>query len=147
MTNNTATNLSAPDCLTAFNGEPWSALAGQLYAYGAGDPADATTNFPVNNNHAVDVPGVLFNGSIIATNSTINLTASNTCVNGGITGGVVNVDNNAGFKWDPNIAKAHISQTSNTFYRTAFATCAATAFRFASTATAPTYPTNPSAGC
>jgi hypothetical protein len=147
MTNN-GTQVSAADCInTAFNGDTWTALAGQLYVYGAGDPADATTNYPVNTNDAVDIPGMNFNGSITAMNSTINLTDSSTCINGGITGGAVNIANNAGFKWDANIAKPTQSDTAKTFYRTGFSTCTSKGFRFSSTATAPAYPTYPSDGC
>jgi Tfp pilus assembly protein PilX len=146
MTNN-GTQVSAADCInSAFNGDTWTALAGQLYVYGAGDPA-ALNNYPVNANDAVDFPGLNFNGSIIATNSTVNLTDSSTCINGGITGGQVNIANNAGFKWDANIAKAHLSDTAKTFFRTAFSTCTARGFQFTSTATAPAYPTYPSDGC
>jgi hypothetical protein len=147
MTNNTATNLSAPDCLTAFTGDPWTALAGQLYVYGGGDPADAATNYPATVNSAVDLPGVIFNGAIIATNSTVNLIASNTCVHGAIAAGAVNIDNNAGFRWDPTVDQAHLSQNSFTFFRTAFSTCATAGFRLASTSSAPSYPTYPSDGC
>jgi Tfp pilus assembly protein PilX len=147
MTNN-GTQVSAADCInSAFSGDNWTALAGQLYVYGAGDPTDATTNYPVNASDAVDFPGLNFNGSIMATNSTVNLTDSSTCINGGITGGQVNIANNAGFKWDANIAKAHLSDTAKTFYRTAFSTCTAAGFRFSTTTAAPTYPTYPSDGC
>jgi hypothetical protein len=147
MTNN-GTQVSAADCInTAFNGDTWTALAGQLYVYGAGDPTDATTNYPPNTNDAVDIPGMNFNGSITAMNSTINLTDSSTCINGGITGGAVNIANNAGFKWDANIAKPTQSDTAKTFYRTGFSTCTSKGFRFSSTATAPAYPTYPSDGC
>jgi Tfp pilus assembly protein PilX len=147
MTNNTATNLSAPDCLTAYSGDPWTALAGQLFVYGAGDPADAVNNYPANVGAALNIPGVIFNGSIVATNSTVNLIASNTCVNGAVAAGAVNIDNNAGFKWDPAVDQGFPPQNSFTFYRTAFSTCATAGFRLTDTSSAPSYPTYPSDGC
>jgi Tfp pilus assembly protein PilX len=137
--------VTAPDCLNAFNGDPWTALGGQLYVYGAGDPADATTNYPVNVNSALDIIGVNFNGAIFATNSTVNLTDSNTCVHGGIVAGAINIANNAGFRWDPLIGQMFDSQTANTYYRTAFSTCAAAGFT--DPARGSTYPTYPSDGC
>jgi hypothetical protein len=87
------------------------------------------------------------NRAIIATNSTVNLTASNTCINGSVAAGAVNIANNAGFKWDPNVDRAFLSQNSNTFYRTAFSTCGTAGLRYADTTSAPTYPTYPSDGC
>jgi Tfp pilus assembly protein PilX len=147
MTNNTSTNVTPAGCLSAFMGDPWTSLAGQLYVYGAGDPSDATTNYPANVGSSLDIPGVIFNGVVIATNSTVNLTATNACVNGAIAGGAVNISPNVGFKWDPTVDRAHLSQAGNTFYRTAFSTCTAKGFRFASTASAPAYPTYPSDGC
>ena len=146
MTNN-ANHVTATDCLTAFDGDGWTALAGQLYVYGAGDPADAGTNYPPRINSALDVIGVNFNGSIIATNSTVNMTDSNTCIRGAIAAGAVNIANNAGFKWDPNVSRVFLSSASTTFYRTAYSTCTSQGFRFPDTASAPTYPQYPSDGC
>jgi hypothetical protein len=144
---NNSTAVTAPDCLTAFDGDPWTALGGQLYVYGAGDPADASTNYPVNFNSALDIIGVNFNGAIFAANSTVNLTDSNTCVHGAIVAGAINIANNAGFRWDPRVGEMFNSQAANTFYRTAFSTCTARGFAFSDTTSSPTYPTYPSDGC
>ena len=146
MTNN-ANHVTATDCLTAFDADGWTALAGQLYVYGAGDPAAADTNYPPNIGSALDIIGVNFNGAIIATNSTVNLTDSNTCIRGAIAAGAVNIANNAGFKWDGNVSRVFLSSASTTFYRTAYSTCTAAGFRHTSTLSAPTYPTYPADGC
>jgi hypothetical protein len=97
----------------------------------------------------LQIPGMMFDGSIMATNTTLNVTTSNTCINGGIAAGRINLNNNVGFKWDPNVGKSELSNTSTTFYRTAFSTCTAAGFRFANTNTVPppAYPADPSTGC
>jgi hypothetical protein len=139
-------SVSGPDlCPTAFP-DAWSALAGQLYVYGAGDSPDPTTNYPVNTT-PLQIPGMMFDGSIVAMNTMLNVTDSNTCINGGIAAGKVNLANNVGFKWDANVGKSELSSTSTTFYRTGYSTCTAAGFRFARTTPAPSYPTNPSSGC
>ena len=145
MTTGPASVPSPQNCPTAFP-DAWTALAGQLFVYGAGDPTDANTNYPVNTS-PLEIPGMMFDGSIMAMNTMLNVTTSNTCINGGIAAGKINLNNNVGFKWDPNVGKSELSNTSTTFYRTAYSTCTSAGFRFTTTTTAPTYPANPSTGC
>jgi hypothetical protein len=59
----------------------------------------------------------------------------------------VNIDNNAGFKWDQAVDQGFPPQNSFTFYRTAFSTCATAGFRLTDTSSAPSYPTYPADGC
>jgi hypothetical protein len=116
------TNGSCPTASDA-----WSALAGQLYIWGAGDTGDDTVVTAPNTNHAVDLTpsgqSMAFHGLFEAPNSTVNITHSGACINGGLAAGALNVSQNLAFTWD-NSADFVTGKSSRTYYQTAYSTCA-----------------------
>jgi hypothetical protein len=145
MTNaapNAASNASS--CPGVFAGDPWTALAGELFIFGAGDPVNATTNYPPQVNFAFDVPGgVIMQALIESPNSTVNLTSSGICIKGGLAAGQLNVATNAGFIWDSE-ADTVYGSTNRTYYRTAWSQCTVTTSTWTGT---PSYPQYPMDGC
>jgi hypothetical protein len=145
MTNaapNAASNASS--CPGVFGSDPWTALAGELFVFGAGDPVNATTNYPPLVNFAFDVPGgVVMQALIESPNSTVNLVSSGICIKGGLAAGQLNVATNAGFIWDSE-ADTVYGSTNRTYYRTAWSQC--TVVRSSWTGT-PAYPPYPMDGC
>jgi Tfp pilus assembly protein PilX len=141
---------SATSCNT-WNLDPWTALAGQIYVYGAGDPDDPNTNFPVKINHAVAFPGnFIYHGTMEAPNSTFNVTGSNACVNGGLAAGALNITSNMSFTWDPTVDTLY-GDLVRTFYRTAWITCNSKTDGWVrsdpSNLSLPLYPSDPMGGC
>ena len=116
---NAATNDS---CEVGLAKDPWSALAGAVFVYGAGDP-NATTNYPPKVTEIVALPGsMFFHGLLEAPNSTLDLTGTNACIGGGLAAGAVNIQGNANFSWDP-VADTVFGNSKRTFYRTAWSNC------------------------
>lgn len=114
----------------SFTQDAWSALAGQLYIMGAGDPAPnpnfGNVLYPPKLNHIVGLTaGMLFNGLIKAPNSTLSL-GNSTCVRGGLAAGAVNVANNGNFVWDSSVDKVGFTDSSS-YFQTAFSDCSNTA--------------------
>jgi Tfp pilus assembly protein PilX len=127
---NAAPNPSggASNCPSQFAGDPWSPRAGELFAFGAGDPDDPTTNYPPNIGRSIDLPsGMIFNGLIEAPNNTLNVTGSGACIKGGLAAGAVNIAGNAGFLWDA-VSDDVVPKTVPTFYRIAWANCGVSNF-------------------
>ena len=116
------TNGSCPSAT-----DPWTALAGQLYVWGAGDTGDDTQVTAPSTNHAIDItPGsqaMAFHGLLEAPNSTVNITHSNTCINGGLAAGALNISQNLTMTWD-SAADLVTGRSTRTYYQTAYSTCA-----------------------
>lgn len=120
------TTSSASNC-AAWGPDTWTALAGQMYVAGTGDPTTVSNGvpYPPKFNHFFLLPpGMLFNGLIQAPNSTLEID-QNSCIRGGLAAAAVNVANGGNFTWDATVDTL-INSSPTTFYQTAFIDCSST---------------------
>ena len=127
------TSATSVNNCSALYTDSWTPLAGQLFVYGAAEsPAGQTQSVA----SSLDLPNgkFLFDGVLLAPNSTLNVQGQSSCVRGALEAGAMNIAANLTFLWDSS-ADLILNPGTPTYYRTAFSQCV------------PTVGTNPMDGC